>query len=149
MGNEDEITRGLRRDVDELKCTTVKMQEPIIDLKEVSSARAMELSGLTKLVAKVENTMSDLVSKVDKLSLTVVSLNFCSTEEVDKKLRENSIDLDKKIEEATSGLKHEVNQMKGDVENLKAKPGKKLDAIELIIISSIVSGIIGFVIGKF
>lgn len=130
-----EIVKSLRRDVDDLKVCTQDMQKDITDMRVINGEKKAELHNFSDMITKIENTMNTLVGKVDVLSEKIAGLNFYTTEEVDKR-----------IKQATDGLK--LDELKNEVEDLKMKPAKKFDAIETAIMVGIVSAIIGYVFGK-
>lgn len=132
--NNCDVAKGLRHDVDELKLYTDHMNTDLTEIKQVSAARAVEIKGLTTLLDKLDGTMSTLVDKIDKLSYKIASFNFYTAQEVDTKITEV-------ILLATKDIKQ-------DVEVLKMKPAKKWDAIEMVIITAVIAGVVGFAIGK-
>jgi SMC interacting uncharacterized protein involved in chromosome segregation len=86
--------------------------------------------------AKTDTTVEGLVEQVRDLRILVDSVHKLALS----------------VENLTGSQKNmsiQLNKLQSNVDDIQNKPAKRLDAIQMLVIGAIVTGVIGFLMGKF
>lgn len=98
---------------------------------------------LEKIVNTFAVKQAELITRVEVLSDQVQE-----TKSLVESVHKLALSVEK-LTESQKNMSIQINKLQCNVDDIQAKPAKKWDNAQMLIIGAIVTGVIGFLMGKF